>query len=73
MTGEDVDDQRAALQSARLRLTVALDSLAGTVKAAARGRTDLSDVYGAVSAVRRAEEAHDLAALDLATAMGEDA
>jgi hypothetical protein len=34
---------------------------------------DLGHIYGAVDALRRAEQAHDLAALDLRTAAGEDA
>jgi len=70
---DEWDDQRAHVDHTKGALRVALDRLAGTAKSAARGRTDVADVYGAVSHVRRCEEAHDLAQLDLATALGEDA
>lgn len=70
---EDVRKQVDRVTDAQLVLADSLDRLARVAKGASRGRERLEDVYGAVNAVRRAEEAHDLAALDLSTARGEDA
>ena len=76
---EDLTRQTAALAEARAALAEALDDLALEAKDAAkaarskRGPPDLPAVYAAGNAVRRAEEAVDLATLDLATAGGADA
>lgn len=76
---EDYSDQQDAIVAARSHLRLALGDLASEAALAAkkigqkRGTPDLPAVYGAVSVVRRAEEALDLATLDLATARGEDA
>jgi hypothetical protein len=76
--GEDVAEQRAALETARAVLSDALFELAETAakeaKAARskRGTPDLPAVYAAVRHVWRAEEAVDTATYDLQTASGED-
>lgn len=63
----------------RLALGAALSDLSREVGIAYRGvkssrhGVDLSAVYGGTSALRRVEEAYDLAQLDFATASGEDA
>lgn len=69
---EDLTVQRARVEEAAKALYNATDWVAQQAKAAKRTR-DLAPVYGAVKALRRAEEAYDLARLDLATASGEDA
>lgn len=73
MRQQDIGKQVDAATTARLELADALDELSRVAKGASRLRTPIDDVYGAVSKVRRAEEAHDLALLDVATARGEDA
>ena len=80
---EDLTRQREAELETRLQVREALRVLLAEThgarsrtsgESATRPRTaDLSGVYGAVDALRRAEEAHDLAVLDLKTAGGEDA
>lgn len=68
--------QRAAEALTVLEQTLAdLEHVAGDARKVARrgGTPDLAGVHGAASAVSRAEEAHDLALLDLKTASGEDA
>lgn len=76
---EDVSRQQEALAAARAELAAALDDLsaqAHTAARAARSRRavpDLPAVHAAARAVERAEEAVDLAALDVRTAAGEDA
>lgn len=73
MSYQDLRAQEDRLLNAWLELSDALDDLGAIAKQASNRRADIDDVYGAVSRVRRAEEAHDLAELDLATARGEDA
>ena len=73
MIQEDVRKQSEAVTTRIIELRSALADLASAAKGAMRSADDLTDVYGAASAVRRAEEALDLARLDLATARGEDA
>jgi predicted RNase H-like HicB family nuclease len=76
---EDLHRQREAVDEARVALAAALDALEREAHTAARasrtrrGTPDLPGVYAAARAVERAEEALDLAALDLRTAAGEDA
>ncbi len=70
---ENVAPQVDALSTRMLELRSALADLHSAAKGAMSRIEDLSEVYGAMSAVRRAEEAFDLARLDLATARGEDA
>lgn len=76
---EDLTRQRDALDGARADLAAALDDLEREAKSAARaartkrGAPDLPAVHAAARAVERAEEALDLAALDLRTAAGDDA
>jgi hypothetical protein len=76
---ENLDGQRAAVAGARGVLARELAWLSSEANAASRiarrpkGRLDLTDVYTAHTAVLRAEEALDLAELDLRTAAGEDA
>ena len=75
----DLSAQRDTLSRRRSDLADALAELASEASLAAkvcrrvRGNPDLDAVYAAARAVERAEEAVDLAALDLATAGGEDA
>ncbi len=80
---EDLTRQREAERETRLALRDALRDVIAEAHGA-RSRTSgttalqartasLDGVYGAVEALRRAEEAHDLAALDLKTAGGGDA
>jgi len=76
---DDVADQLAHLARSREDAARAFEDVAEEskrmVKAfrSKRGTPDASAWAGAVSAARRAEEAFDLAVLDLATARGEDA
>lgn len=76
---EDLSQQIERLASARSDLADALLGLADEAKRAAkaasskRGQPDILRVHSHVNAVRQAEEALDLAALDLATASGADA
>lgn len=76
---EDLTVQREQLAAARGELAASLETLAAEAKSAAKaartktGRPDLPEVYAATRAVERAEEAVDLAALDLHTASGGDA
>lgn len=76
---EDLTRQRETLEAARADLGGRLDDLEREAKAAARaartkrGQPDLPAVHAAARAVERAEEAVDLAALDLRTAAGDDA
>lgn len=74
---ENVAAQEEALEAAHEVLRYELKQLATEAafawKAGKRRNADLPAVYARVNAVRRAEEAVDLAALDLATAQGEDA
>lgn len=76
---EDLSRQQEALAVARADLAAALDDLEREAKTAARaartkrGQPDLPAVHAAARAVERAEEAVDLAALDVRTAAGEDA
>ena len=58
----------------RRRLLDAGNAMERAHRDAVCGRTpDLSALYGAIDAVRRAEEALDLADFDVRTASGEDA
>jgi hypothetical protein len=76
---EDLTRQREAVAAARSDLAARLDELEREAKTAARaartkrGQPDLPAVHAASRAVERAEEALDLAALDLRTAAGDDA
>ncbi|PRY17131.1 hypothetical protein [Kineococcus rhizosphaerae] len=77
---EDTTAQETALREARDAAATVLAELAAEAKSLAKayaGRTaripDGSALAGLVDAARRAEEAVDLAAHDLATARGEDA
>ncbi|MCW2776281.1 MAG: hypothetical protein JWN17_6 [Frankiales bacterium] len=76
---EDLTRQQEALAAARADLAAALDDLESEAHTAARaarskrGVPDLPAVHAAARAVERAEEALDLAALDVRTAAGEDA
>ena len=76
---EDLSRQQEALAAARADLAAALDDLEREATTAARaartkrGLPDLPAVHAAARAVERAEEAVDLAALDVRTAAGEDA
>jgi hypothetical protein len=76
---EDLTRQRDAVETARADLAVTLDDLEREARTAARsartkrGQPDLPAVHAAARAVERAEEALDLAALDLRTAAGDDA
>lgn len=78
---EDTATQEAAVEKAREALAAALDGLEMEARAAARvlrrkslrGNVDLTPVHTEVRTVSRAEEALDLALLDLHTARGEDA
>ncbi len=76
---EDLTRQQEALAAARADLAAALDLLEREAKDAARaartkrGVPDLPAVHAAARGVERAEEALDLAALDVRTAAGEDA
>ncbi|MCU1692490.1 MAG: hypothetical protein JWM64_1581 [Frankiales bacterium] len=76
---EDLSRQQEALAQARADLAVALDDLSSEAHTASRaarskrGVPDLPAVHAAARAVERAEEALDLAALDVRTAAGEDA
>lgn len=77
----EVAEQRARLDAARTELARTLDDAArAATKAArtartrrgARDATDLYEFYAASRAVERAETEVDIAATDLAGAMGED-
>ncbi|WP_432562720.1 hypothetical protein [Kineococcus sp. SYSU DK003] len=77
---EDTTAQEAALRAARDEAASVLAELAAEARALAKaygGRSaripDGSALAGLVDAARRAEEAVDMAAHDLATARGEDA
>lgn len=76
---EDLTRQRDAEALARAALREALAGLSDSARHAARSlfsprnTVDLAELYGFVDQVRRAEEAHDLTLLDLATAAGDDA
>jgi hypothetical protein len=77
---EDTAAQEAALRSARDEAAAVLAELAAEARSLSKayaGRTarlpDGSALAGLVDAARRAEEAVDIAAHDLATARGEDA
>lgn len=70
---EDVSRQADAAYDARAALVRALEELSEAAKKCAKNRVSIEDVYAATNRVRRAEEAHDLAQLDLATARGADA
>lgn len=77
---EDLTAQQTALAEARAALAAALLDAASEATAAAKllgrkGRSlpRLDEFHTATRAVARAEEALDLAALDLRTAAGEDA
>ncbi|WP_432540987.1 hypothetical protein [Kineococcus sp. SYSU DK002] len=77
---EDTAAQETALRRAREEAASVLAELAAEAKALSRayaGRSartpDGSALAGLVDAARRAEEAVDMAAHDLATARGEDA
>lgn len=74
---EDLADQQARLTSARQDLSemlAAIESEAKTLKKrfANNRDADLSDFFALTNAVRRCEEAYDLARYDLGTAGGED-
>jgi hypothetical protein len=79
---EDLTAQVQAEWDARLTVSEALTALVDAATVARRGMgntlksrrmADLGPVHGAASALRRAEEAWDLARLDLETAAGGDA
>ena len=70
---ENVRRQSDAAYDARAALVGALEELSEAARKCSKNRAPIEDVYGAVNRVKRAEEAHDLAQLDLATARGEDA
>ena len=77
---EDTAAQEEALRAARTEAAQVLTELAAEARSLAKaygGRTarlpDGSALAGLVDAARRAEEAVDMAAHDLATARGEDA
>jgi hypothetical protein len=77
---EDTTAQEQALRAARDEAAQVLAELAAEARSLSKayaGRTarvpDGSALAGLVDAARRAEEAVDIAALDLATARGEDA
>lgn len=74
----ETTEQMVRLNTARAGLADELRAVEQAAKAARRilGRTrqpDLTEFFGSVNAVRRAEEALDFAHLDLRTASGEDA
>lgn len=76
---EDLSDQTGHLAASKDELLTALAVLQGAAKDAQRGsggkrwQPQLGTVHAAFLAVQRAEEAVDLAALDLHTAAGGDA
>lgn len=75
---EDVSEQRQAYVEALRELSEVLGDLSREAKAMARasgrGRpVDLTPMAALVQAMRRAEEKCDLSALDIQTALGEDA
>ena len=70
---ENVRRQSDAAYAARAELRGALDKLSEAAKKCSKNLLPIEEVYGAVNRVKRAEEAHDIAVLDLATARGEDA
>lgn len=70
---ENIARQCEVAEAAWATLAQALEDLAASARAASKQRTSIEDVYAGVNRVRRAEEAHDLALLDVATARGEDA
>lgn len=76
---EDLSAQRARVEDARAELGRALDRASNeatdtwrAVRRAKKGRADVSDFLAAVEAVKRADEALDIAVYDLDTASGED-
>lgn len=69
---EDVTEQAARRDNALMELKCALAQLSTAAKQASRDLR-VEPVYGAMSRVSKAEEAYDIAELDLATARGEDA
>lgn len=74
----DLRPQRARVHECQQDLDRALAEMEKTAKHARRTlrharQLDLAGVHGAASAVRRAEEALDIAQLDLHTASGHDA
>lgn len=71
---EDVREQAERLDVAVARLQESLHNLSLTAKTESKRRTpDVAKVLGLVGEIRRAEEAVDLAHLDLETARGADA
>jgi len=75
---EDTRHQQAAVDQARENLAVALEQLSTEAKTTAktartkRGNPDLPSVYAATRAVEHAEEALDIALMDLHAAQGGD-
>lgn len=68
------EKRREALAELRHRLLDCGNQMEAAHRSAVLGQTpDLSEFFGSVDAVRRAEEALDLAELDLRTASGQDA
>lgn len=76
---EDITAQQERLTATRAALAASLTALAVEAKSCAKAAAnkhstpDLNPVYAAVRNVERAEEAVDLAALDVHTASGYDA
>lgn len=76
---EETREQQARATAAADELDTALARLADEAKAARRRigtrpkPVDLSAVFGAFRSVERAEQNHDIALADLATASGADA
>jgi hypothetical protein len=76
---EDLTPQTGAVWACHADLRDALNDVIGEARVAKPNRLqphttpDLGPFYAAVNATRRAEEALDLALLDLATAAGADA
>lgn len=71
---EEVREQADRLADANATLKAALEDLATEAHKQARARqVDVALVRGLFRTVERAEEAVDIAGLDLATARGEDA
>lgn len=77
-TRGDLTSQLNAFHRAQADLSRTLDRASKEARLASRTlsrirQPDLNDFYAAVAAVRRAEEALDIAHLDYRTASGEDA
>jgi multidrug resistance efflux pump len=75
---DDLSRQFAVVHAAEHDLRAALGGVEREAKVARRtasraSQPDLGDLYAAVNQIRRAEEALDLARLDLHTASGGDA